>query len=384
MKIAVVTGTRADYGLLRPTIAALLDDPRFEPLLLVTAMHLSERFGSTEQEIEFPVAARFPAGAEDDAPGSLARRIALATGGFAEAFAELEPDVLVLLGDRYEMLAAAIAALGFAVPVAHIHGGELSEGSADDAMRHSISKLAHLHFVATRAYGERICQLGEQPGSVHVVGAAALESIRGLALLDARALGEQLGIEIVRPLVAFTFHPPSLRPGDALAQAQAVMAGVDDVAPGTIVVTLPNDDPGNAPVRDALRSWNGVHAFDSLGQLRYLSLLKAADAMVGNSSSGLIESPAFELPVVNVGERQRGRIAGANVIHCGPGDVAAALRQALDPAFRERLRGMENPYGGGDMSQRVLTALAAMPADIRDKRFFDLPDGPWRDGLELR
>jgi len=383
VKVAVVTGTRADYGLLRPTIAALHSDSRFELQLLVSAMHLSERFGSTEREIEFPIAARVPAAADDDDAGSLARRISLATAGFADAFAELQPGALVVLGDRYEMLAAAIAALAFGIPVAHIHGGELSEGSADDAMRHCITKLSHLHFVATRAYGERVCQLGERPERVHVVGAAALESIRDLPLLQADALAAELGIALERPLVAFTFHPASLSPDGAAEQVAAVMAGVEEVSPGTVVVTLPNDDPGNGPVRAALSRWTGVHAFESLGQLRYLSLLKSADAMVGNSSSGLIEAPAFELPVVNVGDRQRGRITAPNVIDCEPDGVADALRSALDPAFRDSLRGMANPYGGGDMSAHVIEALAALPRNVRDKEFLDLPDGSWRSTLEF-
>lgn len=379
----MVTGTRADYGLLRPTLAALHEDERFELQLIVSAMHLSDRFGSTEREIEFPIAARVETAPDDDDPGSLGRRIGMATSGFAARLAELGPDALVLLGDRYEMLAAAIAALGFGIPVAHLHGGELSEGSADDAMRHCITKLSHLHFVAARAYGERVCQLGEQPGRVHVVGAAALESIRSLPLLTADALAADLGIELKRPLLAFTFHPPSLDPDAARMQVEAVIAGVDDVAPGTVIVTLPNDDAGNTVVREALLDWTAAHTFDSLGQLRYLSLLKAADAMVGNSSSGLIESPAFELPVVNVGGRQRGRLAGANVIACEPDGVGGALRRALDPAFRASLRGMANPYGGGDVSVKVLATLADLPGDLRAKRFLDLPDGPWRSALEL-
>jgi UDP-hydrolysing UDP-N-acetyl-D-glucosamine 2-epimerase len=383
VKVAVVTGSRADYGLLRPTIAALDADDRFELQLVVSAMHLSERFGATEREIEFPIAARVETATDDDAPGSLGRRIGTATSGFARTFAELRPDALVLLGDRYEMLAAALAGLGFGLPIAHLHGGELSEGSADDAMRHCITKLSHLHFVAAREYGERVCQLGEQPGHVHVTGAAALESIRSLPLLDRDALAADLGIELRSPLIAFTFHPPFVDRDEVRSQVQAVIAGVEAASPGTVIVTLPNDDPGNTTVREALLAWEGVHAFDSLGQLRYLSLLACADAMVGNSSSGLIESPAFELPAVNVGDRQRGRVTGANVIACEPADVGEALRRALDPSFRESLRGMANPYGGGNVSAHVLAALADLPGGLAGKRFLDLPDGPWRSALEF-
>lgn len=269
----------------------------------------------------------------------------------------------------------------------------MSEGSLDDAMRHCITKLAHLHFVATRTYAERVCQLGEDPARVHLVGAAAPESIRQLELLEREALALALELDrLPAPLVALTLHPSSLHPQGAGAMAQAVTAAVDEVLQGRgcVVVTLPNDDPGSTCVREALRAWesarDNVHTFAALGQLRYLSLLSHADVVLGNSSSAIIEAPSFRVPVVSVGERQRGRLAPANVldVQARAPAVAAALRRALDPAFRISLADLENPYDHGDVAPRVLAALAAAsPADLLDKRFFDLPDGPWRSLIEL-
>jgi len=397
MKVAVISGSRADYGLLRPTISALHDDPRFELALLVSAMHLQEAHGMTIREIEadgFPIAARVNAGEPIRRPGDFARNLGTATVAFTDALAESRPDLLLVLGDRYEVLAGALAATGLSIPIAHLHGGELSEGSLDDAMRHCLTKLAHLHFVATRQYAERVCQLGEEPWRVHVVGAAGLESILGLDLLDRGALAEALSLaRLDAPLLAFTLHPASLEPDQAGEEARAVASAVDDVldGQGTVVLTLPNDDPGSAEVRRQLLAWaaasDRVHAFPSLGQLRYLSLLRHSDAVVGNSSSAVIEAPAFKLPVVNVGERQRGRIQPANVLGA-PAEraaVAAALRKALDPGFRASLTDMENPYGDGQVSRRILEVLAAAPSGerLRRKRFFDLPDSSWRSGLRL-
>ena len=396
-RVAVVSGTRADYGLLRPTIRALLDDPRFELRLLVTAMHLDRDYGLTVGEIEadgVPIASRVPAGVSAAASGAFAINLGRATVAFTEALRELGPELLLVLGDRYEILAAALAATGLAIPIAHLHGGELSEGSLDDATRHCLTKLAHLHFVAARTYGERVCQLGEEPWRVHVVGAAGLESIRELALLDVAQLAASLQLDAIeRPLVSLTLHGASLAPERAGQEACAVVEAVDEVLEGrgTIVLTLPNDDPGSRSVREVLLGWSEsnpqVHSFPSLGQLRYLSLLRHADLMLGNSSSGVLEAPAFELPTVNVGDRQHGRLLAANVVSVPPEQAAvvAAMRTALEPGFRAGLHGMENPYGDGRVSARILEVIASAPpaARLRRKHFHDLPDERWRERLGL-
>jgi|HubBroStandDraft_6_1064221.scaffolds.fasta_scaffold84082_2 UDP-hydrolysing UDP-N-acetyl-D-glucosamine 2-epimerase len=396
MKVALVSGSRADYGLLRPTLAALRADPRFEPCLLVTAMHLDPRFGETVAEMEADgntITARVPAGSPPREAGDFARNIGRATIAFCDALAGCEPDILLVLGDRFEVLSAALAASALSIPVAHIHGGELSEGSLDDAMRHCITKLSHLHFTATRTYAERVCQLGEDPARVHVVGATGIEAIRELELLDRGELAAALAIEeLSHPLVVLTLHPESLRPDAAGGQAQAVTEALDDALPsnGCVVVTLPNDDPGGAAVRETLVSWGeartNVHVFANLGQLRYLSLLDCADAVLGNSSSALIEAPSFRLPVVNVGERQRGRMMAANILNAPPERAAVgdALRKALDSAFRRSLEELENPHDQGNAAEHILAVLGELALeDLSHKRFFDLPDLAWRRQLEL-
>ena len=396
MKVAVVTGSRADYGLLRPTLCALRDDPGFDPCLLATAMHLDPEHGETLAQIEadgHAIAALVPAGARVRRREDFARNLGCATVAFSEALAACRPDVLLVLGDRFESLAAALAATGQGIPIAHMHGGELSEGSLDDSLRHCVTKLSHLHFVATRSHAERVCQLGEDPSAVYVVGAAGPESIRGLEPLDRAQLADALELQgLATPLLALTFHPASLDPERAGMHAAALTSAVDDVlgGDGCVIVTLPNDDPGNASVRAHLLSWararENVHVYVTLGQHRYLSLLSHADAVLGNSSSAIIEAPSFRVPVVNVGERQRGRLAAENVLTCEATRpaIAAALRRALDPTFRIALSDLENPYDQGDVSARVLEVLSAAPlADLLDKRFFDLQDGPWRARLSL-
>ncbi len=395
MKVAVITGSRADYGLLRPTLFALREHPHFEPQLLVASMHLDPVYGETLAEIEddgHVIAARIPAGAPVRAAGDFARNIGRATIAFSDVLTACAPDVLLVLGDRFEVMAGALAATSLRIPVAHIHGGELSEGSLDDCLRHCITKLSCLHFVATRAYAERVCQLGEDPASVHVVGAAASESIDRITLLDRAELARALALEgLPSSLVALTLHPESRNPDAAELQTRAVTDALDDVLKGAgcVIVTLPNDDPGSAIVREGLISWGAtranVHVFAMLGQQRYLSLLGCADVVVGNSSSAIIEAPSFRVPVVNVGERQRGRLMAANVVSCPAlrQAVAGALRGVLDPAFRASLDGLENPYDHGDVAVRILATLGDTAFVSGGKRFFDLPDGPWRSQLEL-
>lgn len=396
LRVAVVSGTRADYGLLRPTLKALEGDPRFELLLIVTAMHLEPAFGSTVRDIEddaLPIAARVPLAVTEESAHAMLQRTGRGVEGIGAELERLGADVLVVLGDRHEMLSAALAATALGVPIVHLHGGELSEGSLDDAMRHCITKLSHLHLVAARAYAERVCQMGEEPWRVHVVGAAGLEAIRGARLLDRAELAAALDLELGTPLIVVTFHPASLAPGAATGEARELLAAVEDAAgeSGSIVITLPNDDPGASGVRAELVTFAQRHpralAVESLGSERYLSLLRCADAVVGNSSSGLIEAPAFGLPTVDVGERQAGRLAGDSVLRCRTdrAAIAAALSRALDPEFRRAIENAPNPYGDGEVSERVLELLAQWARDehLRLKRFHDLPDAAWRAGLRL-
>lgn len=396
MKVAVVTGSRADYGLLSPTLCALRDDARFDMCLLATAMHLDPEYGETLAQIEadgHAITALVAAGARVHRREDFARNLGCATVAFSETLAACAPDLLLVLGDRFESLAAALAATGQGIPIAHMHGGELSEGSLDDSLRHCVTKLSHLHFVATRSHAERVCQLGEDPSRIHVVGAAGPESIRALALLDRAQLADALELgDLPTPLLALTLHPASLDPERAGIHAAALTSAVDEVlqGEGCVIVTLPNDDPGSTSVREHLLAWararENVHTYATLGQRRYLSLLGNADAVLGNSSSAIIEAPSLRVPVVNVGERQRGRLTAENVLSCEATlpAIVAALRRALDPAFRGSLGDLENPYDQGDVSARVVEILsAAALADLLHKRFFDLPDAPWRVHLSL-
>lgn len=397
IKVAIVTGNRADFGLLRPTIEAMLEDERFEPRLIATAMHLSPTFGNTIEEIEarrLEIAARVETEPELDEPGAFGRRIGAAVLGFNQELGRLDPDLVLVLGDRYEMLGAALAATGLGIPIAHIHGGELSLGSLDDAMRHSITQLSHLHFVAARPYAERVVQLGAQPDRVHIVGAAGLEAIRRGELADEVVLRELLGgLELEAPVAAVTFHPASLEPDLAGGQTDELCRALTEVfgERGTVVITLPNDDPGNDAVRERLwflaNERENVHAFDSLGSAGYLGLLRSADVVIGNSSSAILEAPSFGLPAVNVGDRQHGRLMAENVISTDPeaSAIVKGIEQGLDPAFREGLRELKSPFGDGNVSARILEAIAAAPPgeELRRKRFHDLPDGPWRESLDL-
>ena len=392
--VAVVTGSRADYGLLRPTLHALTSDPRFDLQLLVAATHFEAAYGGTLAEIEsdgFAIAGRIETGTVTSAE-DVGKALATAIQGFTEALGTLGPQWLVVLGDRHEALSAALAATCCGIPIAHIHGGELSEGSLDDAHRHCITKLSHVHFVAARVYAERVCQLGEAPERVFVVGAPALEAMQTLSLLDRDALGASLdGVTLEQPLVAVTLHPTSLEPQAARAEAVAVVDGLDDALAGngTVVITLPGDDLGNVATRDVLLDYAArrpnVHTFAALGQRRYLSLMRHADLMLGNSSSGLIEAPSFKLPVVNVGTRQQGRLRARNVVDvdANAGAIAQAIAQALEPGFRESLADLESPFGEGGVSARILEVLARPNGMLRRKRFFDLPDGEWRRQLVL-
>jgi UDP-N-acetylglucosamine 2-epimerase (non-hydrolysing) len=381
-RVCVVTGTRADYGHLYWVLRELDADPRTDLQLVVTGAHLMERFGATVRQIEddgFVVVARVPMDLSADSPLAVAGALAAATSGLADAFAQLQPDVVVLLGDRYEELAAAQAALILGIPVAHLHGGETTEGAFDEAIRHSVTKMSHLHFVAAEEYGRRVRQLGEDPARVHVVGAPGLDHLRRTELAGRDELEEFLGIALVAPVLLVTYHPETLGDDGGRAGLGALLGAIDDLGAATVVVTGVNADPGHGPLSAALHDFVAVdparrRMVESLGQRRYLGLMAICDAVVGNSSSGLIEAPALRAPTVNVGDRQKGRLRAASVVDCGPerGGVAAALRRVLDPAFRASLPGQPSRYGIGDAAVRIREVLATTDlTGITMKHFHD-------------
>ena len=383
-QVAVVTGTRAEYGLLYWLLKAIAEDPELDLQLLVTGSHLEPRFGETVKVIEadgFSVAARVPLGLESDEPAQTAAAMGRGVVGFAAALDRLKPDLLVVLGDRWEILAAAQAAMMLRIPLAHIHGGEATEGAIDEAIRHAITKMAQLHFVAATPYYHRVVQMGEQPDRVFVTGATGLDNIARLPLLERPEFDERLGFDLGPAYFLATYHPVTLSDvdqGEAVAELRFALSHFPD---HRVVLTGVNADPGHNAVAEAIAEWAAaepgrVLSRASLGQLLYLSAMKHCAAVIGNSSSGLLEAPAFGVPTVNIGERQRGRLRADSVIDCGAGRdaIAAAVSRALSPEFVAIARNAENPFGTSGVAERIRDCLKTVRLDgILMKRFHDLP-----------
>jgi UDP-N-acetylglucosamine 2-epimerase (non-hydrolysing) len=381
--IGVVTVARSDYGHLLPLLEALEQAPDAELLVYVAGSHLAAPFGIRTGDLveadQWPIAARIDMGIDDDAPATIASATGRGVVGFAAEFARRRPDLVVVLGDRYEMLSAALAALPFGLPVAHLHGGEVTEGAIDEQIRHAITKLAHLHFPAAEPYAVRVRQMGEEPWRVHCCGAPGLDRLRAGGSLSREEIGERLGRPLGRPTLLVTFHPETLAVADVPRQVEELTAALEKVD-GDIIVTAPGADTGHRAITAALERLAGrrplMRLGATLGDDVYTSLLREADVMIGNSSSGLIEAPSFGLPVVNVGDRQRGRLRAANVIDVGAdrAAIAGAIRRALDPAFRRGLAGLVNPYGDGHAAPRIARVLREVELGPRltRKRFVDV------------
>ncbi len=382
-KVAVATGTRAEYGHLYWVIHEIHKDPDLILQLIVSGMHLSPEFGSTVREIEgdgFPIAERVEMLLSSDSEVGISTSIGLGIMGFAKAFDRLKPDVLILLGDRFEVLAAATAAMIARIPIAHIHGGESTEGSIDEPIRHAVTKMSHIHFPATEFYGRRIEQMGEDPRRIFPFGAPGLDHIQRGKLPGREAVLSELGLAPDGKIAVITYHPVTLESSTAQGQMTRLLEalrGRDLVR----VFTYANADTGgrviNQMIEDFVRNEPRAYAFPSLGQRRYLGLLRAAAVVVGNSSSGIIEASALKVPTVNIGDRQRGRVRGANVIDCGveTREIQAALNRALDPNFRASIQDMVSPYGQGPASRRIVSTLKEIPLgeELLKKRFQDRP-----------
>jgi UDP-hydrolysing UDP-N-acetyl-D-glucosamine 2-epimerase len=385
-KIAVVTGTRADYGLLYWIIKDIHDDPGLQLQLIVTGMHLSPEFGLTVNVIEgdgFPVAEKVDMLLSSNTAGSVAVSMGLGMIGFAKAFERLEPDVVVALGDRFEVFSAVCAAIPLNIPVAHIHGGEGTEGTMDELYRHAITKMSHLHFTSTAEYRKRVIQMGERPEHVFCFGAPGLDSIARLPLLAKDYLIKELGIPEGMRIGVVTYHPSTLEDVSLKDQTEEVLSALENFPTVFWVLTYSNADTGGKLIIETMKKFtrNKAHKtkmFASLGQIRYLSLLKYADVMVGNSSSGMIEAPAFKLPVVNIGERQRGRIRAKNIIDvnkCQKARLIRAIRKALSVEFRKSLMRMKNPYAqDGNASKKIVETLKSFNKKdvIMTKSFFNI------------
>jgi UDP-hydrolysing UDP-N-acetyl-D-glucosamine 2-epimerase len=381
--IGVATVARSDYGSCLPILRAVSADPDLALHLVAAAAHLAPAHGETVAAIEadgFRVADRIDMLLSSSTPGGAARSIGLGTLGFAQSFERVRPDVLLVVGDRYELLSVACAALPFRIPLAHVSGGEVTEGAFDEQVRHALTKMSHLHFVAMPECAERVIRMGEEPWRVRVTGDPALDAIPRLDRLSRSELADLLGVPLTPPVIVATYHPVTLA-GDPAAEIAGLTAALDEIA-GTVVFTAPNADPGGAEVARTIRNFvarrPGAVLYLNLGQRAYYSLLALADLMVGNSSSGIWEAPSFELPVVNIGLRQLGRRRGANVIDVPDPDaeqIAAAVRRGLEPRFRAGLRGLANPYGDGTAAPRIIETLKTVslgPRLVR-KRFHDAP-----------
>jgi GDP/UDP-N,N'-diacetylbacillosamine 2-epimerase (hydrolysing) len=381
-KICVVTGTRAEYGLLRWVMQGIKDDPNLELQIIVTGMHLSQTFGLTYKEIEkdgFHIDYRIETINESDSPVRISESIANGVQGCAIALNELKPDLVVLLGDRFEIFAAATAAMVARIPIGHIHGGESTEGLIDEAFRHSITKMSQIHFVAAPEYRDRVIQLGENPSKVFLVGGLGLDNINRLTLLDKAELEDVLGLKFKSRNLLVTFHPVTLENDTAehqMSELLEVLAGLHDT---TLIFTLPNADTGGRiiikMIEDFVGSYPNAYSYKSLGQLCYLSCLQFIDGVLGNSSSGLTEVPSFKKGTINVGERQLGRLKSESVIDCKPSQVE--IKRALDVLysqdFQNTLRNVINPYGTGGASEKVLEVLRSIELlDLVKKKFYCL------------
>lgn len=381
--IGAVTTSRADYGIYRPLLDTIQSDPELRLRLLVSGMHLSPECGLTIREIEadgYEIAEKVEVLLASDTPGAISKSVGLAVIGFAQVFSRWRPDLLIVLGDRFEMHAVALAALPFMIPVAHLSGGELTEGAIDDVLRHSITKLSHLHFASTEEYGRRIIQLGEEPWRVTVSGEPGLDNVRTIKLLSPSEIETRFQVQTDRPFLLVTYHPVTLEYEQAEWQIGELLAALLETRL-PVIFTLPNADTGNQIIRAKLKQFVGANGssrlVDNFGMQAYFSVMNLAAAMVGNSSSGIVEAASFELPVVNIGTRQHGRVRARNVIDVGYSrdQISAGIQQALQPQFRTSLNGLVNPYGNGDASSIIVGRLKSTPlGDILiRKKFFDVP-----------
>ena len=384
-RVCVVTGSRAEYGLLRWVMQGLQDSEVCQLQTVVTGMHLSPEFGSTWQAIAddgFAIDWKVEMLLGSDSAVGVTKSMGLAMTGFADAFSHLSPDLVVLLGDRFEIMAAGTAALIAGIPIAHLHGGEVTEGAYDDAIRHALTKMAQLHFTAAEPYRDRVIQMGEDPAQVWCVGGFGLDGVMKLDRMGRTELEDSIGMSLGETAMMVTFHPETASGAAPRAQMAELLAALEDI-PAQLIFTMPNSDNEGrvlfAMIEDFVARHPGrscVHT--SLGQRRYLSALAEVDAVVGNSSSGLIEAPAFGKGTVNIGARQDGRLRAASVVDCAAerGAIAQAIAQVLTPGFRAGLAGQTNPYGNGGASARTVSVIENWQACPGPKRFHDLFPAP--------
>ena len=381
-KICVITGTRAEYGLLRLVMQGVKEDQELTLQIMATGMHLSPEFGLTYREIErdgFCIDCKVEMLTSSDTSVGIATSMGLGMIKFADALDELNPDLIVVLGDRFEIFSAISAALVARIPVAHVHGGELTEGAFDDALRHSITKMSHLHFVAAEEYRQRVIQLGEQPDRVFLVGGLGIDNIKSMTLLNRAALEASLDFKLGRKNLLITFHPVTLETATAAEQMAELLSALDQLQDTKLIFTMPNADTDGRRLIKMVEQFVAQHsnacAYTSLGQLRYLSCIAQVDGVVGNSSSGLAEVPSFKKGTINIGDRQRGRLQAASVINCEPSrmSISAAFATLYSLDFQNKLSKVTNPYGEGGASNKVVETIKNYPLEgLVKKTFYDL------------
>ena len=382
--ICVFTATRAEYGQLKTIIKALIKDDSFNIKTVVTAAHLSPEFGMTCQEIEddgIKIDRKIETLLSSDSPSAVSKCMGLTMIGFADYFAETKPDAFMVLGDRYEALAATCAAFNARIPIIHLYGGDTTEGAADEAYRHSITKMACLHFASTEEYRNRVIQLGESPERVFAVGEIGIENALHTKLLSVKQLSKELKIDLSKNYAVATFHPVTLENDSAEQQIKNLLKALSKQSNMQFIFTKANADSDGHKINKILEDYcskhENFHLFSSLGMLKYLSAIKHASFVIGNSSSGLIEVPSFKIPTINIGDRQKGRLMASSVICCKPtqADIEKAIDKALSPEFRKIASKTINPYGDGKTSEKIVKIIKrtfSKPIDLK-KKFYDIP-----------
>ncbi|QPJ64081.1 MAG: UDP-N-acetylglucosamine 2-epimerase (hydrolyzing) [Candidatus Nitrohelix vancouverensis] len=381
--LCVVTGTRADYGHLSCLMRAIQNDPELRLQVVATGMHLSPEFGMTVDGIiedGFEVSARVEMLLSSDTAVGIGKSIGLGVIGFAEVFDRLQPDVTILLGDRFEMLAAAMAATAARIPIAHLHGGETTEGAMDEAFRHAITKMSHVHFVAAEAYQCRVRQMGEGPSRIFNFGAPGLDLLKTMERPTRADLEARLGLSLGERNFLVTYHPETLNREGPEKAIQALFEALDVFPDARIIFTKPNCDEGGRKIIELIDAFVEARqeravAHVSLGSYYYFGVMNEVDAVIGNSSSGLIEAPVFEKPTVNIGDRQKGRLRAGSVVDCDEtkASIEAAIRQVLSVDFQMKLKGVKSPYYQGGASEKILAVLKSFDLQNIKKTFYDLP-----------
>lgn len=383
-KICIITGTRSEYGLLKPLIDKINNSNYFELKLIATGMHLSSEFGMTYKFIEkdgYIIDKKIEILLSSDTPSGISKSMGLALISFSDYFNEENPHMVIILGDRFETFSVAAAATLAKIPIAHIHGGETTEGAYDEAFRHCISKMSYLHFTSTEEYRKRVIQLGEDPSRVFNVGALGIENIKNLPLIDLNALEHQLNFKLDKPYGLITFHSVTLETHTSDNQVCELLKALDSFPNMKFLITKGNSDSNGRIINNILEDYcdknkHRVKLFTSMGQIAYLSAMKHCSIVLGNSSSGIIEAPTFNIPTINIGDRQKGRIQAKSIINCNPNkdDIIASIKKALNVEYINSLKSIVNPYDGGDTSCKIINILnKILNSSINlKKKFYDL------------